>query len=109
MYASSRLIKIRLNKVMPADSLEWHLRSISINGSSRGCSGFVKYKLNGIIVYINTDISMQGRGTILYRVAKDFKDFTGGINNYTDEEHFAEDIKRVLIGERKDLLVYLQR
>ena len=99
MLASTRLIKGRLNKAMPADSLQWALHGVKINGVAHGCSGFVRNKENGVVVYINTDmIIMQGNKTILIRYAKDFTDYTGCRNMYTNEDKFVDDIKQMLLN-----------
>lgn len=63
------------------NSLEFALRNISINGQKRGCSGFIRNKNNGIVVYISTEVACGCNFGCLVRYAKDFRDFSGCFNN----------------------------
>jgi hypothetical protein len=54
-----------------------YLRNIIINGDKRGCSGFITS--NDKTVYVNTEVLGGG---YLYRIAKDNKDYQGGVNQY---------------------------
>lgn len=100
MYASSQLLKRRLNAVMPAESLEYSIKGIKVNGKAYGCSGFIRNKVNNVVVYVNTEVrTVQHGKTILIRYAKDFKDYTGCFNRYTDEDNFARDAMQLLTNQ----------
>ncbi|MCQ2300289.1 MAG: hypothetical protein MJZ81_09225 [Bacteroidales bacterium] len=60
-----------------------NFKNIKVNGVVRGCSGFLRYS-NGNYVYVNTEPSCLSSlsDKILYRSAKNEKDFTGGENHY---------------------------
>ena len=64
------------NQFSPAHSVA--LKTISVNGNKRGCSGFIS--LNGAIVYVNTE--QFGTLGYLYRTAEHLKDYTGGVNKH---------------------------
>lgn len=75
-------------------SLKFSLRNIIINGSKRGCSGFVTNLDNGSIVYIDTDISFGFIKKYLYRYANDEKDFVGYHNRFA--ESFDDLVEHVI-------------
>jgi hypothetical protein len=64
------------NQFSPAHSVA--LKTISVNGDKRGCSGFIS--LNGAIVYVNTE--KFGSLGYLYRTASSLQDYTGGANKF---------------------------
>lgn len=111
MFASSQTLKRRLNAIAPSDSLEYSIRNIKVNASNHGCSGFIRNKLNGVVIYVTTDINCMGTNTVMIRYARDFKDFTGCQNFFTTEEKFAVDaysflsnqeaFKRALVARHK--------
>ena len=86
------------NKFSKFPYLEFNLSNISVNGSKRGCSGFITNKLNGKHVYINTESSIQASyaNKILIRTAKNTKDYTGGYNQYTTEENLVNAVMNLL-------------
>lgn len=65
------------------------LENVNINGLNHGCSGFIK---NGDkCVYINTELP------IMFRYAKDEKDFQGETNQYCwNFEEFVKNVDRML-------------
>ena len=65
------------------DDIVFKLRNININGSKRGCSGFITNPMNGVTVYINSEPCSDMR--IYYRFAKDDKDCTGCRNRLADD------------------------
>ena len=76
---------------------EFSLENILINGSKRGCSGFIRNPLNGTVVYVNTEPCTYGGITgYLYRYAKNVGSYKGhGRNHYTAEyapEMLASDV-----------------
>lgn len=86
------------NKFSKFPYLEFNLSNISVNGSKRGCSGFITNKLNGKHVYINTESLIQAfsGNKILIRTAKNTKDYTGGYNQYTTEENLVNAVMNLL-------------
>lgn len=59
-------------------------------------SGFLTAP-NGEIFYINlSSFDMFGIENMLIRTAKDYKDFTGGSNNYVSINNIEEDLKRII-------------
>ena len=78
--------------------LEFYLKNILVNGQKRGCSGFVRNKKNGLIVYVDTERSvLKKKKNYMYRYADDVKDFTGYRNRWCDTpEQLAADICALL-------------
>jgi len=90
-------LKNMFKEVDKDNSLEYHLKNININGSKRGCSGFIKNGRNNKIVYINTEICCGiWLPPILYREAKSLKDFKGGINNFCDNNKIVSNVIKML-------------
>lgn len=87
----SRKLKNELTAINP--NLEFiNLKNVRINGVNHGCSGFVRNPETGIIVYVCTDMLNYSARVYdcLYRVAKDEKDYHGGINMYAKSDVFAK-------------------
>ena len=78
--------------------LQFYLKNILVNGQKRGCSGFVKNKKNGLIVYVDTEGSvLSSLKNYMYRYADDIKDFTGYRNRWCDTpEQLASNICALL-------------
>jgi len=63
-------------------------------------SGFIK-KPNGKIIYYSSEDyrwPIMGRtwtSSVLYRTAESVKDYTGGSNNFSDLEHFKENVEKL--------------
>ena len=86
-------VKNQVSKIAKGN-YEYHLRNISVNGSKRGCYGFIVNKDNGVVVYINTEKSCYVPLSTknLVRYARDIKDFGGShsLNEWaTDEDVFS--------------------
>ena len=64
-------------------NLEYNIKNISINGSKRGCSGFVTNTANGSCVYFTTDLSCFSHLGFMYRYADNDKDYKGYLNRWT--------------------------
>lgn len=70
--------------------------TISVNHIRRGCSGFIKDPEKGILIYFSTEpLAFQAPGQVLYRSAKDEKDYCGGSNHYCDIKDLAHAVKRL--------------
>lgn len=89
-------LRNRIQKVGAGAEFEFKLKNIRVNSSVRGCSGFIKNLENGKIVYVNTEPSVYGPFSqkVMYRAAKDFKDYTGERNQWGElaDEQFIDDI-----------------
>lgn len=62
-------------------------------------SGFIKNNKTGKCAYYSINQDWDGNDEtdkILIRTAKDFKDYTGGSNHYTNLDNFATDISRLV-------------
>ena len=63
----------------------FYLKNIIINGSKRGCNGFIKNNSNGTFVYVNTErCAYGGLKNYMYRYADNEKDYTGYSNRWAD-------------------------
>lgn len=89
--------KNNLLKIKP-EGLEFHLKNIIINGSKRGCSGFVKNLENNKIVYINTEKSCYNplADKNLYRLAESLTDYRGKTNNFATDIDLAKEVIKML-------------
>ena len=72
--------KNEIKKATGLDNLEFRLKNITVNGQKRGCSGFIYNPDLDVYVYVITEPSVYQNLTVC-RYAKDFKDYTGDINN----------------------------
>lgn len=92
-YISSRKVKSLVS------GLGYELVKVSttsVNHIRRGCSGFIKDPDKGILIYFDTEpIAFQSPGQVLYRSAKDEKDYCGGSNHYCDIKDLAHAVKRL--------------
>lgn len=68
------------NAMQKNGNFEYKIRNININGTKRGCSGFVTNPANHVTVYFTTDESLPAN---MCRYARDTKDFVGDTNLYT--------------------------
>jgi hypothetical protein len=89
-------IKLRNELLAIKPDLQVQLRNIAVNGVKMGCSGFVTDPATGRVVYLNTD---HNHGTnydqAYFRVARDAKDYRGGVNHlsgYTELAKGAADL-----------------
>ena len=67
--------------------LKFDIKNIIINGAKRGCSGFVTNTQNGSCVYTNTERTCVSHLGVMYRYAKDNKDFHGYCNRWTGMDY----------------------
>lgn len=87
-----------VNKWSTQLPLKFTLKNIKINGVNKGCSGFITNTKNGTCVYINTESSCYEplKDKILYRYARDTKDYHGYENHFAREEEIAEKVLNFL-------------
>lgn len=90
-------LKNAVVKTNKADNYTFHLNNISINGSKRGCSGFIKNTINNKIVYVYTETSPLCNNKLLIRYAKSLTDYTGEQNHFANnKDELAEMIIKML-------------
>ncbi len=83
MLILSTKLKNAINKHTNGMDLEFTLKNISINGSKRGCSGFIRNNANGSVVYVNTEEPcVSFLGPYMYRYADNEKDYRGYRNRW---------------------------
>jgi hypothetical protein len=86
------MLKTRLKNAL-GDGFELQVNNININGSKRGCSGFIINKKTGRIAYINTEVNFVSYlKPILLRTAEHTKDYHGGINHLVDEKDILKTV-----------------
>lgn len=79
------------------NNLDFKLKNIDINGSKRGCYGFIRDNDTGVIVYVNTEEPCMANLHYMYRLADDYKDYTGYINHWSNTiEELCRDIAYLL-------------
>lgn len=100
----STKLKNAINKHMP--NMEYMLKTISINGNKRGCSGFIRNPQNNAIVYVNTEEPVLSSLHYMYRYADNIKDYTGYHNRWANTlDELAKGIADLLktpVSETKD-------
>lgn len=88
-------------------ALVFDLKTITRNGYKFGTSGFVRNPKTGVVIYIHTD-SDSFTPPILYRFAKDEKDFRGGQNHFcTNPEELAEAVYKMMSYPNEQVQVEL--
>lgn len=96
-------LKRSLARINPNGNYEYNLRNININGTNRGCSGFITNKDNGRIVYLDTEPSVLSSlsDKVLVRYATGTKDYTGLRNRHypAQNNQFLHDILDMLHNE----------
>ena len=80
--------------------IEVDVKNIDLNGWNIACCGFFRNKVNGNIVYVNTEPIFCG---YLRRYAKHMKDYCGEVNMFSRSlDEYANDIVRMLAKDRRD-------
>ena len=83
MLILSTKLKNAINSHANGMDLTFTLKNISINGSKRGCSGFIRNNVNGSVVYVNTEeVFLTSVTRYMYRYAYDELDYTGYRNRW---------------------------
>lgn len=103
------ILAVRLKNAIKAvyPNAEFKISNININGTKRGCSGFVK---NGdVIVYVCTERAAPYMG-LLYRYARSMSDYKGMRNQFNqpnkDERTFESDYLKLVIAALKNESAY---
>jgi len=82
------ILSTKLRNAIKAHSngmdLTFTLKNISINGSKRGCSGFIRNNGNDSVVYVTTEEPCMSNLHYMYRYAMSEKDYTGYHNRWAN-------------------------
>jgi hypothetical protein len=81
MLILSTKLKNAINSHANGMDLTFTLKNISINGSKRGCSGFIRNNANGSVMYVTTE-PCRCDLLYMYRYANHEKDYTGYRNRW---------------------------
>lgn len=84
MLILSTKLKNAINAHAGKMDLAFTLKNISINGSKRGCSGFIRNNANGSVVYVTTEEPYLSNLHFMYRYADNEKDYTGYRNRWAN-------------------------
>jgi len=92
------LLATKVKNLLKNEDYEFKIRDIRINGTNRGCSGFVTSKTTGKTIYLNTeDVVYQPlQNKILVRTAKDDKDYIGGPNQWVTIDELGSKVASLL-------------
>lgn len=93
----STKLRNQIHKIDPTITVS--LKNISINGTKRGCSGFIQDPVTKRCVYLSTEEGGYLQ-KVMYREAAHMKDYRGGRNHFTGTELIAEEAVELLHGER---------
>ena len=97
MLILSTKLKNAINKYAEGMDLQFTLKNIVINGSKRGCSGFIRNKANNSVIYVNTEEPCLSNLHYMYRYADNERDFRGYHNRWANTvEELASSICRCL-------------
>jgi hypothetical protein len=97
MLILSTKLKNAINKHANGMDLTFTLRNISINGSKRGCSGFIRNNANNSVVYVTTEEPCLSTLHYMYRYADHEKDYSGYHNRWANTlDELATEICRLL-------------
>lgn len=97
MLILSTKLKNAINQHAEGMDLAFTLKNININGSKRGCSGFVRNNANGSVMYVTTEAPYRCDLRYMYRYADNEKDYRGYRNRWANSlEELATEICRCL-------------
>ncbi len=83
MLILSTKLKNAINSHANGMDLQFTLKNININGSKRGCHGFIRNNANGSVIYVDTEESCASwLPRFMYRYADNEKDYTGYRNRW---------------------------
>lgn len=89
---------IRVCSPPQRENLEFLLRTITVNGDKRGCSGFIRNPANDAVVYVNTERPVYcALENYMYRYADAVYDYRGYRNRWADTlDELAQGIAEIL-------------
>ena len=97
MLILSTKLKNAINAHANGMDLTFTLKNISINGSKRGCDGFIRNNANNSVVYVTTEEPCLSSLHYMYRYADHERDWTGYHNRWANTlDELATEICRLL-------------
>lgn len=98
------LLAVKLKRELLAVNagLTVQLKNVDVNGVKTGCSGFVTDPASGRIVYISTEPVYGPVRRAMFRVARDTRDYRGGINHFAGYGELAEAVTDLLKSRNFD-------
>lgn len=85
MLILSTKLKNAITQYANGMDLTFTLKNIAINGSKRGCSGFIRNNANGSVVYVTTEEPCASfLNPYMYRYADNEKDYKGYRNRWAN-------------------------
>ena len=97
MLILSTKLKNAINAHSNGMDLQFTLKNISINGSKRGCDGFIRNNANNSVVYVTTEEPCLSSLHYMYRYADNEKDYRGYRNRWAKTlDELATEICRLL-------------
>lgn len=98
----NRISKLNLASDSPV-ALEFIIKNVKINGTWKGCTGFIKNLHNGTTIYIDTEPCpvIYGGQQLMYRYALDHKDYRGCMNQWAKEDAFCETVYKALFNDAR--------
>lgn len=94
----NRISKLNLASTSPVAIEYINFSNIKVNGQTRGASGFIKNLANGVTVYVCTEQIPCIGDKIMYRYAKDGKDYRGCMNHWSKEVDYCSDVYHALLN-----------
>lgn len=82
MLILSTKLKNAINTHANGMDLTFTLKNITVNGSKRGCNGFIRNNANGSVIYVTTEEPCVSYLHYMFRYADDEKDYTGYRNRW---------------------------
>lgn len=86
-YLKTKL-KNEICRIMPDNTLSFHLQNIS-NDNRKGCCGHIVDDTTGRCVYVNTQGTITNPSKAMYRFAKNVSDFSSEHENFKSMNQFA--------------------
>lgn len=94
-------LKNEIKKLNPTLTLD--IKNVSVNGLKMGCSGFITDPATNRTVYVCTDNNHNPAQTSgYYRVARNNRDYTGGMNHFAVYDKLAQAIVSLLGSDSFD-------
>ena len=84
MLILSTKLRNAITKQANGMDLTFTLKNISVNGSKRGCDGFIRNNANGSVIYVTTEEPCVSYLHYMYRYADNEKDYKGYRNRWAN-------------------------
>lgn len=108
MVILSTKLRNAIRKYSEDMRLEYYLHDMMLYGRKTGCTGFIKNRDTGTIMYVNTEVRPMSSYRYLYKYADNFNDYHGYHNRWAETlDGLAEGVSRCLrttpqaVGDRR--------